>query len=140
MKIVSVAQMRALEALHHLRLVRDRLPGVMLRDQRRLIAVGHAVDDAGVGAAGGRTGERVAAPVQDGGWDLELAELRSAVSRGRDRVDLADDPGGVCEGLAGQRQRGRVEKHLKPLGGRCGSWSIASSTRASLRPKPTRPP
>ena len=28
----------------------------------------------------------------------------------------ADDPSGVIQGLAGQRQRGRVEKHLEPLG------------------------
>jgi len=27
-----------------------------------------------------------------------------------------DDPGGVIKGLAGQRQRGRAEKHLEPLG------------------------
>src|SRR5258708_31702703 len=47
----------------------------------------------------------------------------------------ADDPGGVSEGLARQRQRGRVEKHPEPLGDRCGSWSIASSTStaAALR-------
>ena len=35
------------------------------------------------------------------------------------------------QGLARQRKRGRVENHLKPLGRRCRSWSIASSTGGS---------
>jgi hypothetical protein len=59
------------------------------------------------------------------------------------RADLpavaADDSGGVIEGLAGQRQCGRVEKHLEPLGGRCGSWSIASSTRGFAMPQGDTP-
>jgi hypothetical protein len=51
----------------------------------------------------------------------------------------ADDPSGIIQGLAGQRQRGRVEQHLEPLGGRCRSWSIASSTRGSAMPQADAP-
>jgi len=58
-------------------------------------------------------------------------QARSAVSAGLwQQTVAADDPGAVGEGLARQRQRGRGRTASKPLGGRCGSWSIASSTRA----------
>jgi len=43
-------------------------------------------------------------------------QARSAVSTGLwQQTVAADDPGGVGEGLARQRQRGRVEQHRSPL-------------------------
>jgi hypothetical protein len=66
---------------------------------------------------------------------VELAPARAYVL-----AVTADDSGDVGEGTGRQRQRGRAEKARKPLGGGCGSWSIASSTRGFAMPQADTPP
>jgi hypothetical protein len=65
-----------------------------------------------------------------------LARVELALARADHPASPPDDPGDECEGLAGQRQYGRVESIGAPRG-RCGSWSIAHLPGVSPHPKAT---